>query len=473
MATYRPSFVDTSGLSQGISRGLEIAAANKQREDQIAEARIQDFMKTYRPDKLRDNDIPDFTADYNTYKDAALMYSRLNRGGAKPEQLAIAKVQMDKALGNLNSTYTNSATASNKLAEYANYINTAKQKGYAIPNDVTNNYNALSTSTIKNIDVAKIPSAFTFDLIPKEIDYNGINTILDNSNAKLFDKTVETRKVPYGKDINGKQLYATEQTKYAGRDPYSTVDMLKKIGNSKGDIYNASKKEYEDLFAGIDKNDAISIQKVAEIKQYFPNITDVKQITPEMVFGLPFYRRKEQGTIIDKSQAEQEYRLATDISNKSLKQQEIAAKAEGKKTVVTGYHPSSIINRVMEKYSADPTKQTVKDVSRDFSGFRLTSGFETGFPSVQPIKSVFYNSGNGSSIKPFFEITVGDQTFKQSPEAFNSLLVQDAKDITFKGGEKVYEEVPTGQPTKVPVSAGKPKGKGIPTFDSKGNLIIK
>lgn len=318
MAKYIPSYVDTSGLSQGISRGLEIAAANKEKQDQLAEARVNEFMKTYRPDKLRDNDIPDFTNDFNSYKEAALLYSRFNRGGAKPEQLAAAKVNMDKALGNLNSTYANSATASNKLAEYANYINTAKQKGYQIPEEVTTNYNALATTGIKNIDVAKIPSAFTFDLVPKEIDYEGINKLLDSTDAKLKDITTERNTVPYGTDVNGKTIYTYAETKYAGRDPEATVNMIKKIGNSKGDIANAAKKSYEEFLNGINQNNASSLAQLDEIRKAFTYVKSVKDISPEMVFALPMYMPRSQGTVINKDYGQQQYNLAKDITTLSI-----------------------------------------------------------------------------------------------------------------------------------------------------------
>jgi hypothetical protein len=325
LAKYIPSYVDTSGLSQGISRGLEIAAANREKQDQLAEARVNDFMKTYRPDKLRDNDIPDFTSDFNSYKEAALLYSRFNRGGAKPEQLAAAKVNMDKALGNLNSTYSNSATASNKLAEYANYINTAKQKGYQIPEEVTTNYNALATTGIKNIDVAKIPSAFTFDLVPREIDYEGINKLLDSTDAKLKDITTIRETVPYGKDINGNVIYTYADTKYSGRDPASTVDMIKKIGKSKGDIQNAAIQSRNNLLDGLSKNSREAQAQFDEIKKSFTFVQSMDDVTPEMVFALPMYMQRSQGRVIDDSYGKQQYQRALDLAKINLQRQKIAS----------------------------------------------------------------------------------------------------------------------------------------------------
>lgn len=382
MAKYIPSYVDTSGLSQGISRGLEIAAANKEKQDQLAEARVNEFMKTYRPDKLRDNDIPDFTNDFNSYKEAALLYSRFNRGGAKPEQLAAAKVNMDKALGNLNSTYANSATASNKLAEYANYINTAKQKGYQIPEEVTTNYNALATTGIKNIDVAKIPSAFTFDLVPKEIDYEGINKLLDSTDAKLKDITTTRATVPYGTDVNGKTIYTYAETKYAGRDPEATVNMIKKIGNSKGDIANAAKQSYEEFLNGINQNNASSLAQFDEIRKAFTYVNSVKDISPEMVFALPMYMPRSQGTVINKDYGEQQYRTTKDVATLAIqrtKANKTSGGANPNQGVIDAYSKikalaeSGNTNNDLRTLDLKTQKILVDDVIGAFPGFDVTA----------------------------------------------------------------------------------------------------
>ena len=149
MATYRPSFVDVSGLTAGINRGLELAAMEKRRQDALAEQSVNEYLKNYRPDKLRDNDIASFTGAFNDYKQAALMYSKMNRGGAKPEKLSQAKSMMDKSLNNLNSIYTNSSSAANKMAEYADYIKRARLSGLAIPKEINDNYNLLLSTPIE------------------------------------------------------------------------------------------------------------------------------------------------------------------------------------------------------------------------------------------------------------------------------------------------------------------------------------
>jgi uncharacterized protein YihD (DUF1040 family) len=152
MATYRPSFVDVSGLSRGISRGLEIAAQRKQQQDLIAEQSTDDFLKSYQPGKLRQMDIPDFTKAYNQYKQTALLYSRMNRGGAPAEQLAASKAQLDNALSGLNEIYSKSTQAAGLQKEYGEYIKTARLKGYDVPTEINEIATSLNSSPISGVD---------------------------------------------------------------------------------------------------------------------------------------------------------------------------------------------------------------------------------------------------------------------------------------------------------------------------------
>lgn len=436
MATYRPSFVDVSGLAQGLSQGLEMAAQMKMREDLLAEQRVDNYLKTYRPDKLRDNDIGIFTGAYNNYKQAALQFSKLNRSGAKPEQLATAKANMDSALGNLNSIYTNSAMAANKQAEYAEYFKTARLKGYDVPEEVTGYINALSSTPISQMDVQKIPSAYSIDLVPKEIDYDGISKTLNMVGANLKDIQTERSKVPFGKDVNGNLLYADAVTKYAGRDPMTTVDALSRIAKTNSRIRNSAVEELNLLKQGVSSGQESAVSRLAEIQQYFPNVKSVDDVNEYMVFGVPFYRRQTQGTTIDKSSAEQEYRRAKDIQELSISKQRLAQQGT-KGQQPTASHPSVIINTIMESNTTPNTGKGV-DVSRDMGAFSL----KTLYGSM-PINDIKYFSGDPSQgIQPYFRLKIGDEEMVKSPEALNSLIIQSAPDITFKGGVDVYKNIP-------------------------------
>jgi len=73
--------IDLSGALGTIATGMERAALMKKQQDQLAESKVDDFLKMYQPGKLRTNDLPDFINAYNQFKQSALNYSRLNRSG--------------------------------------------------------------------------------------------------------------------------------------------------------------------------------------------------------------------------------------------------------------------------------------------------------------------------------------------------------------------------------------------------------
>lgn len=473
MATYRPSFVDVSGLSAGISRGLEIAAQQKRQDDQLAEARVDDFLKTYQPGKLRQMDIPDFTGAYNNYKQAALTYSKINRGGGKAEDLAASKAMMDRAQAELNSVYQKSATAANKHAEYIDYFKTARTKGFEVPDEVSQYINGLSSSRISDLDVEKIPSAYSFDLVPKEIDYDGIAKTLDMSGARLKDIDTVRESVPYGRDVRGGILYADKVTKLAGRDPMGTVDMLGRIGKSNPKVFNTAKQEYNDLMQGIQSNDPQSIQKMDEIRQYFPSIKSASDVSPEMVFGLNFYRKQSQGTTIDKSAAEQQYRLSKDLMDIGLKQVEIAKK--NMPTTGSDYHPSTVINKITSVVDipvgkADATGKVqlgYADVSDNFSGFKLETPDVYGGTVTQFIEKAYYVKGGGN-VKPFFRVELANgEKMDLNPKALNSRIVSAMGDLNYKSGAETVQDVAPGKytPTTKPNAKPKAPGKGVGSLD--------
>ena len=462
MATYRPSFVDVSGLSRGISRGLEIAAQKKQQQDLIAEQSTNDFLKSYQPGKLRPKDIPEFTNAYNQYKQTALMYSRMNRGGAPAEQLASSKASLDNSLSGLNQVYINSTEAAEKQKEYGEYIKAATLKGYSIPKEVNETAIMLGSAPISALDTGKIPSAYSFSLVPAEIDFDGISKTLDLSAARNKDIETVREKVPIRQDINGKMLYGEKVTKYVGRDPVSTVEMLSRLGKSNALLANTSKEDYKLLSQGIQNNAPESIKRFEEIKQYFPSVTSMKDVTPEMVFGLTFYRKNPQGSIIDRSLADDEYARTKDIISISAQREKAAAKEGAKAGEVSGFHPSVIIKDVMEQ---SPTITEKKGGNVSFAGVDVTNKF-AGFDmkgsegKTFPISSVKYIAGGGTTkIEPYFDVTLQDNTnLKLQPEAFNTRIVTATPDITFKGGAVSIPKVGKVA-TKTKTPAAKTTGK--------------
>jgi hypothetical protein len=465
MAQYKPSFVDVSGLTQGISRGLEIAAEKKKQQDALAEARLDDFLKMYQPGKLREQDIPDFTSAYSNYKQAALNFSKINRGGGAPEELASAKANMDKALGNLNSIYSKSAVASNKMADYAQFISTARSKGYEIPNEVNTNFNLLSSRPISLIDVDKIAPASSFDLLPKTIDFDAISKTLDNMGARIKEIDTKTEQVPYTKDVSGKQLYATNITKYVGRPAKNTVDSLSRLSKVDARLMNGIKEDYNLFMQGVANNSPATADRFDEIKEYFPEVKTPQDVLPEMVFGLQFYRKQSQGSRMETGQAELEYRRAKDVA-------EIAKKKESEGESAGQY--VDLYGNISELLSR-PTQPTGAPVSRlDVTGQQAVVNVAQNATNSSIGAQDLYMRINPNTGRPtlYSSVDVFDRNSKKVLGA-NQPIGELTEDINIEankalGTKAKIKSVQTKQP-----AVKQPAKKTYQGLDSQGNPIYK
>lgn len=367
MATYRPSFVDVSGLTEGISRGLEIANQEKKRQDAIAEARVDEYLKNYRPDKLRDNDIAPFTGAFDQYKKAALMYSRMNRSGAKPQELAYAKSMMDKSLSNLNSIYTNSATAANKMAEYADYIKRARVSGMDIPQGVTETYNTLLSSDINSIDAKKIKSAYDFELIPKDADIKKLTYILDNVGAKASSVVQET---PYTiGTLNKNPITGIERVTIQARPMDKTIFGIRQAAMTD----NALKRDINQLYGLFKQNKDMYM---SELKKVNPNITE-DQVDGATIYGMQYFmpqvvdrKRDTSGANLQiqslKMQSDQNYRNA--MLSLAQRRQKLAEEKDG----------------IEKRGQIDPAKQISEFETSVKNDPKYASNFKTNKPIIVP-----------------------------------------------------------------------------------------
>ena len=418
MATYRPSFVDVSGLTTGITRGLEIAAERKRQQDQLAEARIDDFMKMYQPGKLRPVDIPEFTNAFNQYKQSALLYSKMNRGGAKPEQLSAANQQMNQALSNLNSLYGTSVRASEKMAEYADAIKIGRQKGLSIPNDMLVSSNTLASTPVSKLNVDQIPSAYAYKLLSEDYDLVKINRELEAAGAKIKTKTstsaITDQPISYfGKQpIYGRKIITTES-----RDPESVMKALPLI--LQDPTNNGLNLTMQSQYQQFKNSDALSKGAIVEsLKQLFPNknITE-ENVTPQMILAskLAFIgESKEQDDKDFVNKQIEEIKFLSGIQQKQLdraSRESIAAdKRLGKESP---NHPYNIISSIISSASGN----TPVDASSDLQRYNLMGGLMGGKEMIQ---SATFNPVS----KKFIINTSGRKDIEISPDALISQIVE-------------------------------------------------
>lgn len=313
MATYRPSFVDVSGLSAGISRGMEIMAQQKRQDDQLAEARVDDFLKTYQPGKLYQMDIPKFTNAYNQYKQAALTYSKINRGGGKAEELATSKAMMDNSLAELNKVYSNSSNRANLAAEYGEVAKYAMQKGYSLPEEVSRYTTALTSADLDDLDLPKIPSAYTFKIEPEDLDSTDFEKFLKNQRATPIQR-IDFTDQDSGRTYMGKNLKERTINIYQSLPLENTIRAVNGY-MAIGKTGNALKRDADIQMAQFNQlPQADKDQIVADISKKIPGIQSESDITPSIIYGYGL----SQETLKDQKPDERYYNTQMAEINKNI-----------------------------------------------------------------------------------------------------------------------------------------------------------
>ena len=189
--------VDLTGLGQGIAQGLQQAAMFRYRQDQIVQSQLEDFEKNYNTEKLRDQDLPVFTSAFQKYKEAALRYSRLNRGGAKPEEIAAASAIKDRTLNEINDIYSKSASANQLLKERNDYRKLMIQRGYTATDDVNNEIMQLSTAPVTELDLKAFTSPYDKPIYANDRDFQYLygSLKLAKSNPVDVEDKSRTKKI--------------------------------------------------------------------------------------------------------------------------------------------------------------------------------------------------------------------------------------------------------------------------------------
>jgi hypothetical protein len=474
MATYRPSFVDVSGLTAGISRGMEMAAQRKRQEDALAEQRVDDFLKTYRPDKLRDSDIPEFTNAYNNYKQAALQYSRMNRSGAKSEQLALANKAMNDALSGLNSVYGTSVKAANKMAEYAEAIKIGRAKGLSIPQEMLAISGTLSSQPVSKLNVDNIPSAFAFKLLSEDVNYQMLYKDMDSLGAKATQQVQFLEGTQPAYTFMGQPIKTREKITTESRNPATIAKALPAL--LADPTHNGLKIQMDNQFQQFTNADDATKQQVVEgLKPYFGNIS-ANQVTPEMLIAT----RLGQSGIIKREDDPNYSKIQIDEIKTRIGMSESAKNRANQVYLKTlgmqpgEYHPSVAIKWIIENIGPKVIgKKDGKEllagenVSEPFKGFLMKS--EEG--KNVPIEEVEYIAKRGN-VEPYFKVKLaGESDYKEyQPLAFNSLMVGATPDINYRMGS-----VPLGnlsflgqQNTKVNQSKS-----GYAGLDAQGNPIFR
>lgn len=323
--------VDFSGLGQGIARGLEQAYAIKREEDLRVQKNLDDFEKNYNPQKLRVQDLAAFTTAFKNYKESALKYSRLNRGGAKPEEIAVANELKDRALNEINDLYSKSTMANQFLEERNNYRKMMAQRGYETPEEVNTQIMQLATMPAKDIDFKSFTSPYEINLKPSPKDFAAVSNAFKTLPKSLDEDIEETEdfNVPgYGK---AKVRVMGKYKKSNLTDALNTAKLM--MANSR--VANYIKDDYENLIQGFSLPNDVADPNLAIIKKQANNtiqdiekntgikINTIEDISPELLLAYNWgaLSRQRVGYRTDKDELNAAFKAAgIKISKERLNQ---------------------------------------------------------------------------------------------------------------------------------------------------------
>jgi hypothetical protein len=422
MARYTPSFVNLSGATEALVNAYDRAAQIRLQQDQMMQAQIDDFQKNYNPNKLRDQDLPVFASAFKNYKEAALRYSRLNRSGAKPEEIAAASAIKDRTLNEMNDLYKKSTIASSREAEYTDWMKNARVRGYMVPDELAANYSTLRNSSAKDIDVENIKSAWDYEFTPREVDIKDLTDAMDKIGGGLKEKETKTDTGRlYGQTAGGKKLYYDNIITMSGRNPNAVVTAINAKSIVNPAVHNAAKMSYDNFKQALSQNDQNAINKLNAIKQDF-GVTDINNITPAMVYGYDFYAPVVTGVKEDKSRAEQIEQAENEAFDRRYKVQSLNKIDTTATSGIT--QPSEKINSIMSKGKGG-------DYTSQFAGYRIRTINGPAF-----IDRVLYGKDPATG-KEAFSVTIGGKEVNMEPSVFNEFLVFENPEIKSKGSVPV------------------------------------
>lgn len=325
MAKYTPSFVDLSGFNQGITQGLQQAAANRLMQENIVRREIDDFKSTYDTGKMMGKDIPLFATAFDEYRQKAIEFNKLNRGGANTEKISAKKAELDAIKGRLNKVYTDSAKGASVLNDMVRYADRMTNSGYALPDDMNQTMMMLKTKPIDQIDFDNIKAPTAYNFKASERDFTTLDAALKGIKENKGSAIVQGEgfEVPIGE--KGKPGYQVikvpEKEQFTIKDQYAVLGRVTDALTADALLKNAAVDQKVALEADLNTTatdaDSLIRQQLAKrtadkILTAYPEINgDITKATPAMVIAANrgYLDRNSLGTTV--SMKEFNAKLAT------------------------------------------------------------------------------------------------------------------------------------------------------------------
>jgi hypothetical protein len=446
---YVTQGLDFTTFGQGIAQGIQQATQIKQQQDLLVQRDIEEFRKNYDNSKLKEEHIGDFAMAFKDYKDIALRYSRLNRSGAKPEEIAVASALKDKALANMNSIYQNSTAIANKQAEYAKLIEYRRLNQLTVPDELNTNYASLQTMSA-NQRPDNIPSAFSINLGGRTPNYKKViedMKLLNGGKSNVFEKVgrgdaiidINTGKPIL--DVNGKPVYKTRTDKYESYSPLAAIKATSANIAIDPDLSDEARRDRLQFLNALNQKDSAAVnmyQNMAKIfgeEQVDPNnpknkikVLPINKIDDAMVWSYKYYNPENP---IESSQDDSSFRVSQSIqSQKETREHNRAMEAKGN----TAEKPQNLF---IAKTDNIINLGKPGNYTKEYSAVRISNPDTSQYASFMgmnkvPITNAYYD-GKGT-----WTLDISGKTYKYDDQQFKEALGVETslstKEVSLPGG---------------------------------------
>lgn len=290
---YVTQGLDLSGIGQGIAQGLQQAAALRREQENIVRKEIDDFKSTYDTGKMMAKDIPLFATAFEEYRQKAIEFNKLNRGGANTEKISAKQAELNAVRGKLNKVYEDSAKGASVLGDMVKYADKMTSSGYALPDDMNQTMMILKTKPSSQIDWdnIKAPTAYTFKA--NEKDFTTLDATMKGIKEDKGSATVPGK--AFSVDLGGKMIDIPETEQFTIKDQYAVLGRVTDALTADALLRNAAVDQKANLEANLNTTatDADSLVKAQLAKKTaekiliaYPELKgDITKATPAMVIS--------------------------------------------------------------------------------------------------------------------------------------------------------------------------------------------
>lgn len=244
---YVTQGLDFTAFGQGIAQGLQQAAANKRRQEEIARQDLKDFESKFELDKVLDKDAGAIIDDFEQLKPLQMELTRLNNSNANASRLQELKSKIKSIKGNIYGTYNESKANASLYKDYKAFGERMVASGFDLPDDYLNTMHSIAklpSSELQKMDI-KSPMSFNFDASQDELaDVDKI--VKAGSKA---DKITETGANKYTVDLEGDKIDITEDVIYKMSKPAAVMQLVGGSMDANKRVKNNAIKAKADIIA--------------------------------------------------------------------------------------------------------------------------------------------------------------------------------------------------------------------------------